>query len=88
MPSMYNALNVSLFPVIYNTVQFPLIIFELSTKLCEIVFKHRNIDTILQSDEKLDLIINEIFGCDCSLGFVHIFKDPISPLYPVYFIHG
>jgi glucuronosyltransferase len=86
-PSMYNALNVSLFQDLHNTVQFPLTMFELSTKLCEMLFKHRNIDTLLESDEKSDLIINEIFVCDFSLGFVHKFKAPhitliSSVLYP------
>jgi hypothetical protein len=61
--------------------------FELSTKLCEMFFKHRDIDTPLKSGEKFDLIINEIFGCNCSLGFVHKFKAPhivliSSVLYP------
>jgi len=84
---MYNASNVSLFPDVHDTVQFPLTMFELSTKLCEMVFKHWNIDTLLQSDEKFELIINEMFGCDCSLGFVHKFKTPhivliSSVLYP------
>lgn len=87
MPSIYNALNVSLIQDIHNTVQFPLAMFEHNTKLCEMFFKHRNIDTLLKSDAKFDLVINEIFGCDCSLGFVHKFKAPhialiSSVLYP------
>lgn len=87
MPSMYNALNVSVVQDLFNIVQFPLVMFGHNTKLCEMFFKHRNIDTLLKSDEKFDLIINEIFGCDCSLGFVHKFKAPhialiSSVLYP------
>ena len=79
MSSMCNALNVSLFPGKYNTVQFPLIVFELGTKLREMVFRHLNIDTLLQSGETFDLIIIEIFGCGYSLGFMHKLKPPFRP---------
>jgi hypothetical protein len=57
-PSMYDALNIRLMQEIDNTLTFPLLAFELSTKSCELVFKHRNIDTLLKSDDKFDLIIN------------------------------
>jgi glucuronosyltransferase len=76
MPSLHNVLNVSANQDIDNTVQFPLFMFEHNTESCEMVFKHQNIGTLLKSDEKFDLIINEIFGCDCCLGFVHKFNAP------------
>jgi glucuronosyltransferase len=59
-----------------DNVLFPFLLINNSVETCKMVLEHRNVETLLKSEEKFDLIINEIFGSDCFLGFVHKFKAP------------
>ncbi|XP_033608754.1 2-hydroxyacylsphingosine 1-beta-galactosyltransferase-like isoform X2 [Cryptotermes secundus] len=70
-----NSLNISVVEKDDN-VLLPFLIIRNSVETCKMVLEHRNIETLLKSEEKFDLIINEIFGSDCFLGFVHKFKAP------------
>lgn len=60
----------------FNDFFFSYLMVEHNVMTCETVMKHENIQILLKMEEQFDLIINEIFGCDCFLGFVHKFKAP------------
>lgn len=70
-----NSLNITMVEKDVNILS-PLNLINNSVKICKMVLEHRNVETLLKSEEKFDLIINEIFGSDCFLGFVHKFKAP------------
>jgi glucuronosyltransferase len=44
--------------------------------MCETVLQHPKVQHLINSDEKFDLIITEIFGTDCFIGLSHRFKVP------------
>jgi glucuronosyltransferase len=69
-----NSLNITMLGKGHDLFSFRLI--RNSVETCKLVLGHRNVETLLKSEEKFDLIINEIFGSDCFLGFVHKFKAP------------
>ncbi|KAJ4434824.1 hypothetical protein ANN_23395 [Periplaneta americana] len=46
-------------------------------EFCKEVFEHPNIHKLIKSEEKYDLIITELFGVDCFIGFSHKFKAPL-----------
>lgn len=70
-----NSINITMLKKV-NNILFPIVFLDNSVKTCEMAFKHRNVETLLKSKDKFDLIINEIFGSDCFLGFVNKFKAP------------
>jgi glucuronosyltransferase len=70
-----NSLNVTMLEKVHNAL-LPIALIDNSLKTCEMVFKHPNVQTLLKSEEKFDLIITEIFVSDCFLGFVHKFQAP------------
>jgi glucuronosyltransferase len=70
-----NSLNVTMLQNVHDAL-LPFVLIDNSLKTCEMVFKHPNIQTLLKSEDKFDLIITEIFVSDCFLGFVHKFKAP------------
>jgi glucuronosyltransferase len=74
-----NSLNISIVEKLVN-VLFPFVLINNSVETCRMVLEHRNVKILLKSEEKFDLIINEIFGSDCFLGFVHKFKVPYISL--------
>ncbi|XP_069672948.1 UDP-glucosyltransferase 2-like [Periplaneta americana] len=88
----YTDLNVeeSLRPVINNLPMqivetfHPISVLQFLVKenvnVCEKVFKHPVVKDLLNSTQTYDLIITEIFGTDCFLGFVHKFKSPYISL--------
>jgi glucuronosyltransferase len=43
---------------------------------CRIVLEHPNVQELIHSDVKFDLIITEIMGPDCFIGLSHRFKTP------------
>ncbi|XP_067012390.2 UDP-glycosyltransferase UGT5 [Anabrus simplex] len=43
---------------------------------CRTTLSHENVQQLIKSDQKFDLIITEVFNTDCYLGFVHKFKCP------------
>jgi glucuronosyltransferase len=45
-------------------------------EMCKTVLEHPKVQTLINSDEKFDLIITEIFGTDCFIGLAHRFKIP------------
>jgi glucuronosyltransferase len=73
--SFNNSLNITLVEKA-NNIFFPLVMIRNSVKACEMVFQHQKVETLLKSEDKFDLIINEIFGSDCFLGFVYKFRAP------------
>ena len=54
----------------------PMRMFRDTTEKCELVFKHSSVQEFLKYQDKFDVIITEIFGSDCFLGFVHKFNAP------------
>lgn len=45
-------------------------------ELCEPLFNTSTLQNLRKSNKKYDLLISEIFGTDCMLGFAHIFNIP------------
>lgn len=50
---------------------------EYGIELCDKLTKHPKIINLAKSSIKYDLIIAEVFGTDCLLGFAYVFKAPI-----------
>jgi glucuronosyltransferase len=73
--SIKNSFDINFLAQVDN-VLFPQQMINRCLKSCELVFKHRNTDALLKSEDKFDLIITELIACDCFLGFVHKFKAP------------
>ena len=59
---------------LYNLFHF---FWQENVEFCEAVFEHPNIKKLLKSGEKFDLVVTELFGCDCFVGFAHKFKAPL-----------
>ncbi|KAJ9577493.1 hypothetical protein L9F63_005936, partial [Diploptera punctata] len=59
---------------LYNLFHF---FWQENVEFCEAVFQNPKIEKLLKSDEKFDLIITELFGTDCFVGFAHKFKAPL-----------
>lgn len=49
----------------------------LGRDLCGEILKHPAIIDLKNSTRKYDLILTEMHGTDCLLGFTHIFKAPV-----------
>lgn len=49
-------------------------------QLCEALFNTSVLQNLKKSNKKYDLLISEIFGTDCMLGFAHIFNIPFVEL--------
>ncbi|XP_069675719.1 UDP-glucosyltransferase 2-like [Periplaneta americana] len=54
--------------------------WKYQVEICEAVFKHPNMQKLLNSDEKFDLVVTHLLGSDCILGFAHKFKAPLISL--------
>ncbi|XP_069670380.1 UDP-glucosyltransferase 2-like [Periplaneta americana] len=54
--------------------------WEYQVGICEAVFKHPNMQKLLKSDEKFDLVVTHLLAADCMLGFAHKFKAPLISL--------
>jgi glucuronosyltransferase len=52
-------------------------IWNTNLDMCRTVLEHPKVQQLINSDEKFDLIITEIFGPDCLLGLSHRFNAPI-----------
>jgi glucuronosyltransferase len=64
----------------WDNFMLPIRLIDYSVRKCESVLKNGNIDALLKSEDKFDLIITELIACDCFLGFVHKFKAPYIAL--------
>lgn len=51
-------------------------IWNLNVKFCEKVYEHPEVQRLIKSDEKFDLVITESFGVDCLTAFAHKFQAP------------
>lgn len=63
------------------------ILAELGVTGCEKTLSHPPVIKLINSDEKFDLVVTELFNTDCYLGFAHKFKVPYisictTPLLP------
>jgi glucuronosyltransferase len=52
-------------------------IWRTNLDMCRIVLEHPKVQRLINSDEKFDLIITEIFGPDCFMGLSHRMNAPI-----------
>jgi glucuronosyltransferase len=57
----------------YTTLKF---IFELGVTGCENTLSHPPVLKLINSAEKFDLVITELFNTDCYVGFAHKFQVP------------
>lgn len=46
-------------------------------ELCDLLFNTSVLQNLKKTTKKYDVLITEIFGTDCMLGFAHIFKIPV-----------
>lgn len=51
-------------------------IWNLNIRFCEKVYEHPNVQKLIRSNEKFDLVITESFGVECFTAFVHKFQAP------------
>jgi glucuronosyltransferase len=51
-------------------------IWNLQVKFCEKVYEHPEVQRLIKSDEKFDLVITESFGVDCLTILAHKFQAP------------
>ncbi|XP_069672747.1 UDP-glycosyltransferase UGT5-like [Periplaneta americana] len=58
----------------------PKVLWMEQIDMCRLVLAHENVQKLLKSEDKFDLIISETFAADCFLGFVHKFKTPFINL--------
>jgi glucuronosyltransferase len=54
-----------------------ILLSEWGTEACEKTFEHPDVQELIKSDEKFDLLITEMFNTDCFLAFAHKFKIPV-----------
>jgi glucuronosyltransferase len=54
-----------------------LLLSQWGTEACQKTLEHPNVQELIKSDEKFDLLITEMFNTDCFLAFAHKFKIPI-----------
>jgi glucuronosyltransferase len=50
--------------------------WNINRDMCKTVLEHPKVQNLINTDEKFDLIITEIFGTDCFIGLSHRFKVP------------
>jgi glucuronosyltransferase len=58
---------------VYTTLKF---IFSLAITGCEKTLSHPPVLNLINSEEKFDLVITELFNTDCYVGFAHKFQVP------------
>nr|CAD7614079.1 unnamed protein product [Timema genevievae] len=51
-------------------------VLDLGAQDCERIYSHPSIVKLINSEEKFDLVINELFNTDCYLGIANRFKSP------------
>lgn len=59
--------------LVYTTLKF---IFGLGVTGCEKTLSHPPVLKLINSNEKFDLVITELFNTDCYVGFAHKFQVP------------
>ena len=59
--------------LVYTTLKF---IFVLGVTGCEKTLSHPPVLKLINSNEKFDLVITELFNTDCYVGFAHKFQVP------------
>jgi glucuronosyltransferase len=63
--------------LVYTTIKF---IFELGITGCEKTLSHPPVLKLINSEEKFDLVITELFNTDCYVGFAHKFQVPFMSI--------
>lgn len=58
----------------------PLMLSYFAKETCNKGLEVQEVQDLIKSDEKFDLIITEFFNTDCFSGFVHKFKTPVISL--------
>lgn len=53
---------------------------NMAVEICDRILSFPSVQELINSEEKFDLIITELFNTDCMLGFVHKFKAPFIAL--------
>lgn len=48
--------------------------------LCEVIFNSTVVKDLRNTTKKYDLLVTELFGTDCVLGFSHLFEIPVVVL--------
>ncbi|KAL5273665.1 UGT2A1.2 family protein [Megaselia abdita] len=51
--------------------------YEMGINMTQVTLESANVKKLLKSNEKFDLVINEIFLNEAALGIAHVFKAPI-----------
>jgi glucuronosyltransferase len=58
-------------------IQSAFLLSEWAAEACEKTCEHPDVQKLIKSDDKFDLLITEMFNTDCFLAFAHKFKIPI-----------
>ncbi|XP_075217447.1 UDP-glucosyltransferase 2-like [Lycorma delicatula] len=60
-----------------NSIDFMQFIYDYSYKICEAIFKEKQIQDMINSTSDYDLVITELFGSDCFTAFAYQYKVPL-----------
>lgn len=75
LPEILNTFTLD-FAINQRCVNLLYFIWNLNVKFCEKVYEHPEVQRLITSDEKFDLVITESFGADCFTAFAHKFRAP------------
>ncbi|XP_063241754.1 UDP-glucosyltransferase 2-like [Bacillus rossius redtenbacheri] len=64
----------------WNTIHILDMIWEDTLTMCRETMKHPKAQALLKSEESFDLVVTEICGSECTIGFAHRFKAPLVHL--------
>jgi glucuronosyltransferase len=77
MPAIFNNISYDRIRNLNNLKGIIKYVFSDEIEKCRAILEHRNIQDLINSTHKYDLIIIQGFGSDCLLGFAHIFNTPV-----------
>jgi glucuronosyltransferase len=77
VPPAVNSFNMDLALELAQDINLLHFIWNTNLDMCRTVLEHPKVQRLINSGEKFDLIITEIFGPDCFLGLSHLFNAPI-----------
>jgi glucuronosyltransferase len=72
--SLERGVSVEQVQSVKNPVTNALALAKYGVLACETVLSHPSVKKLIKSDEKFDVVINEVFHTDCFLPFAHKFK--------------
>jgi glucuronosyltransferase len=80
LPTLANNVSINHFKEHLSSKIIHFIVQTAGTDACQRILNTPVLQNLKQSQKKYDLIITQIFGCDCMLGFAEIFNASVVSL--------